>query len=449
MQHSRRLSSLAGTPFHLAHSALALAVLTAALGSGCTPGTGSSAGTGAPASQGTATPTVGTAAPVSAPVSAEPRRLEKLADAELAPTRAELLDRAFAAASRIPDPAHTRDRCRLQEEVVDACLRLDLPVRAAGCARGIDNWRKGVAFAEIGLWCARRGLEGEARGFIEVARSSAKGDQGWQDDRVRVGIGRVYAALGEERLADSLEAGVVEAERGRVAEIRVDALEADDLDARLAALGAVVAEYSFDLSRNALAEYTALLRRFGADPATRERILADMRLAWKDMPVIAQLDAMGSLADTAVAIGALDTARILCDEADALIDGSAWLPEDKPGTLARFAELRHRSGDTRRARERLEAALACYDETEDAIVDIWRAGALRPIAHAFFTMGEHGSSHDLYNRAVEVGSLNPNSRPRAEDLCRTCLSIADCGLEVRPELLARVREIAAGLSDPW
>jgi hypothetical protein len=449
MQHSRRLSSLAGTPFHLAHSALALAVLTAALGSGCTPGTGSSAGAGAPASQGTATPTVGTAAPVSAPVSAEPLRLEKLADAELAPTRAELLDRAFAAASRIPDPAHTRDRCRLQEEVVDACLRLDLPVRAAGCARGIDNWRKGVAFAEIGLWCARRGLEGEARGFIEVARSSAKGDQGWQDDRVRVGIGRVYAALGEERLADSLEAGVVEAERGRVAEIRVDALEADDLDARLAALGAVVAEYSFDLSRNALAEYTALLRRFGGDPATRERILADMRLAWKDMPVIAQLDAMGSLADTAVAIGALDTARILCDEADALIDGSAWLPEDKPGTLARFAELRHRSGDTRRARERLEAALACYDETEDAIVDIWRAGALRPIAHAFFTMGEHGSSHDLYNRAVEVGSLNPNSRPRAEDLCRTCLSIADCGLEVRPELLARVREIAAGLSDPW
>ena len=266
---------------------------------------------------------------------------------------------------------------------------------------------------------------------------------------MRVGIGRVYAALGEEKLADSLEAGVVEAERGRVAEVRVDTLEADDLDARLAALGAVVAEYNFDLSRNALAEYTALLRRFGGDPIVRERILADMRLAWKDMPIIAQLDAMGSLVDTAVAIGANYTARILCDEADALIDGSAWMPEDKPGTLARFAELRYRAGDPRRARERLDAALACYDETERAIVNIWRAGALRPIAHAFFTMGEHGSSHDLYNRAIEVGTLNPNSRPRAEDLCRTCLSIADCGLEVRPELLSRIREIAGALSDPW
>ena len=436
MPNHRRLPTTAAP-----QSLLALAVLAAALGSACTPKSEPKPEPGP--GQTVPAATAGGVAPVAPP------RLEKLADADLAPWRGELLDIAFSSASKLPDPVHTRDRCRAQEEVVNACLRLDAPVRAAGYARGIDNWRKGAAFSEIGLWCARRGLEGEARGFIEVARSSAKGEQGWQDDRVRVGIGRVYAALGEEKLADSLEAGVVEAERGRVAEVRVDTLEADDLDARLAALGAVVAEYNFDLSRNALAEYTALLRRFGGDPIVRERILADMRLAWKDMPIIAQLDAMGSLVDTAVAIGANDTARILCDEADALIDGSAWMPEDKPGTLARFAELRYRAGDTRRARERLDAALACYDETERAIVNIWRAGALRPIAHAFFTMGEHGSSHDLYNRAIEVGTLNPNSRPRAEDLCRTCLSIADCGLEVRPELLSRIREIAGALSDPW
>lgn len=436
MPNHRRLPTTAAP-----QSLLALAVLAAALGSACTPKSEPKPEPGP--GQTVPAATAGGVAPVAPP------RLEKLADADLAPWRGELLDIAFSSASRLPDPGHTRDRCRAQEEVVNACLRLDAPVRAAGYARGIDNWRKGAAFSEIGLWCARRGLEGEARGFIEVARSSAKGEQGWQDDRVRVGIGRVYAALGEEKLADSLEAGVVEAERGRVAEVRVDTLEADDLDARLAALGAVVDEYNFDLSRNALAEYTALLRRFGGDPIVRERILADMRLAWKDMPIIAQLDAMGSLVDTAVAIGANDTARILCDEADALIDGSAWLPEDKPGTLARFAELRYRSGDPRRARERLDAALACFDETERAIVNIWRAGALRPIAHAFFTMGEHGSSHDLYNRAIEVGTLNPNSRPRAEDLCRTCLSIADCGLEVRPELLSRIREIAGALSDPW
>jgi hypothetical protein len=44
---------------------------------------------------------------------------------------------------------------------------------------------------------------------------------------------------------------------------------------------------------------------------------------------------------------------------------------------------------------------------------------------------------------------NPNSRPRAEDLVATCLSMVLCGFEPPAELAERMQVVARGLGDPW
>ena len=46
-------------------------------------------------------------------------------------------------------------------------------------------------------------------------------------------------------------------------------------------------------------------------------------------------------------------------------------------------------------------------------------------------------------------ALNPNSRPRADDVCATCISMAVHGIEPDAELRARLEQIVKELGAPW
>src|SRR5262245_54547858 len=61
--------------------------------------------------------------------------------APLATFQGELLDFAFDVATAIPIQPHIKDRSRAQEQVVAACLELNLRQRAQGYIERIDNWR--------------------------------------------------------------------------------------------------------------------------------------------------------------------------------------------------------------------------------------------------------------------------------------------------------------------
>ena len=53
------------------------------------------------------------------------------------------------------------------------------------------------------------------------------------------------------------------------------------------------------------------------------------------------------------------------------------------------------------------------------------------------------------SHAIEAGTINPNSRPRAEDLSATCASIALAGIEPDASIRQRIERARAGLADPW
>jgi hypothetical protein len=116
---------------------------------------------------------------------------------------------------------------------------------------------------------------------------------------------------------------------------------------------------------------------------------------------------------------------------------------------ARLAALRIRAGDVATARSELREALARFDAERHTIVDMWRAAALRPIAEAHHLLGDTTTALEIYTRAVEAGVENPNSRPRADDLCATCLSLALHDVAPDSLLLDRLTEICNDLGDPW
>jgi tetratricopeptide (TPR) repeat protein len=117
--------------------------------------------------------------------------------------------------------------------------------------------------------------------------------------------------------------------------------------------------------------------------------------------------------------------------------------------VARLARLRYVVGDHDKAHAEADTALGLYEEQRDQILDIYRAGVLRPLAEAYQAMGDTAAARRVYARALEEGVGNPNARPRAEDLVATCLSMVRNGCEPDADLKARMYEIYGKLGEPW
>lgn len=370
-------------------------------------------------------------------------------DAPLAPFRGDLLELAFETASSIPVQPHIKSRSRAQEAVVSACLGLDQPVRAAGYVERIDSWRRGVGYGDLALYCARNGHAGEARRYAELAARISESAEDWRRDSIRVRVARVHAWLGQMQEADRFEQGVVESETGKVAGVKAIADDGQRFDEQMRVLEQLVASGNFDVTRNVLESCAELYDRFYDDAPRRSALEVTIRSSWSNMQGFIRIDLLLRLADSALDHGDRTRALELVEEAQAFFDGAVWPLEHRIPRAAKIAAMRSRAGDPERARRDLDQALALFDAEGDRIVDIYRARALRPLAEAFRSAGDTEAAHAVYARAVDAGVVNPNSRPRAEDLAATCSSMAASGVEPDAELWARIRRIRAELGAPW
>jgi len=393
---------------------------------------------------------------VQAPVEeAHPRTALPLTDQPLETYREELLGLAFRAASKFPLVPHVKNRSRAQQAVVDACLELDRPLQARGYIEAIENWRRGAGLADLAFYCAEKGDAADARTFLELAEEAAASTeqdeeaQGWRTDRIRVRMAQALVLLGDEERIDELEAGVVDSELGKIEVARARTLSEEAFDEQLAALDDVILSDSMDRVRNALAACNELFGRFYANEARRAATLAQVRSTRGKVPAQVFFDALTGLADTALEHGDSEQGLALVEESQGVVESVRWLPRARVPLSARLAVLRYRAGQQEQGRNEALAALAFYDESETAIVDIYRAGALRPLAEAFEVMDDRETALTLYRRAIEEGARNPNARPRADDLSATCISMALLGIEPGDALRARMYQIFDGLESPW
>lgn len=386
------------------------------------------------------------------PACADEREAEVVSaptDAPLAAFRSELLDLAFEAATAMPVKPHIKNRSRAQEACVAACLELKQPQRTLACIERIDNWRRGAAYADLALYCARQGDTAVAERYLDLAVQEAEGVEDWRRDNIRVRIAKTHAWLGQALQAEEFEKGVVASETGKVAGVRAIRSAPDFFDERVSELDRLVALGNFDILKNAMESYLDLYRRFYEDAGRRTIVEAKIKASWGDLPIFIRLELGMKLAGAALAHSDQAKALELVNEAQALFDGAQWYLEYQIPLAGKLAGLRFQAGDVEKARSDAAAALAIFDAEGHTIVDIYRARALRPLAEAFQAMGDTASALSVYRRAVEEGVVNPNSRPRAEDLSATCRSMAVHGVEPDAELWASLRRVREGLGPPW
>jgi hypothetical protein len=373
----------------------------------------------------------------------------------LAAWQDELLDLAFAAVSAMPDVPHQKNRCRAQETVVAACLQLDQPGRAHSCLQQIADWRRGACLADLAHWLAEHGdadrvpdLLAEASRIADQVMQ-ADGAQEHRRDRIRAKIARTHLLLGDADRAREYEQGIADSQLAELVATKAGELAPDDFDRQLEAVDALLAAENFDPARGALWLCARLHDRFFADPARRAATEQRVVSGHPRLPVGERLLLLFDLVETALRHADAAKARELVARAQAVIDGSKWLPEDRIRVASRLAGLRARAGDRLGARGAADAALQLYDAERPAIVDIWRAGVLRALAEAFHAAGADDVAMAVYRRAAEEGTVNPNSKPRAEDLAATCLSMVVTGFEPDAALRARLHAIGSGLGNPW
>jgi hypothetical protein len=369
-------------------------------------------------------------------------------------TREAALELAWQAALSVPLNPHTKDRARLQQQVVRGWLALDLPQRAAGLARQILDWRRGEALAEIAVHCIDAGDRETAGALVVEAiavadeRERIAEEQAWRVQRIRAKAAAALARLGRDEESLRLAQKVGATEWGPLSAIEAAHLDAARFDDAMAAIAAAEAK-GLDAARNAMRLAIGLLDRFAADEPRCARLVAVLADGFPKAPPPVRVEMMLDAQAVACRHGRTAEAARLCTAARALLDGQRWIAEDLVRSRAALAIAWHRGGDVPAATVALDAAFAAYTAAEADILDLYRAAALRAIAEARQRTGDATGARLVYLQAVEAGLLNVNTRPRTEDLCETLVSMARHDVLPDAPLWQRLQRLAEELRGAW
>jgi tetratricopeptide (TPR) repeat protein len=357
---------------------------------------------------------------------------------------------------------HHKNRSRAQSVVVAAAFELGAPQLALGLANDIRDWRRGTAYADYGVAMARRGERAEAARYLELALTVREGEsrhetaQEWRLDMISLKAARGYTVLGDSKRAAEVSAGIdassanaVDNDWAEAAAERVRTLEPSVLPAELAAIDRDFPTMSLGQQNTTLFALAQMHERFFAEVETRRAIEARLTTRFDKLPPSLRVPPVATLVHTNLRQGDLAGAKQLVTAIRDIIEAHRWRPEHRLPEYARLAELTHAIGDADRARAEATAALQAYHEQREQIVDIDRAEALRPLALAWYAMGDVALAEGLLAQAIEEGMENPNSRPRCDDLVDTLVALAKRRIEPSAAIWTRIREIVAGLGDPW
>ena len=371
------------------------------------------------------------------------------ADGQVAVRRG-LLGRAEQVAVLIPSPSFEKDRARMQLAVVECCLANGMLDDAARFAAPMEvTWRRGEAHALVAQAFARAGDAQRAREFAERAAGGASDYPDWAAARVRAGAAKAFVILGDLDRADRLVGPGDPAMMGEVQAVSVERAPLAELDAKADMFDKAIATRNFDLAKGGIDGYLALLGRFSADPARMERATKALDEAIPGLPFDLQVAYRARMAERLRSAGAAERSAREIAAAVRLFETTTFLAEDIAPVGASLARSRARLGDSEGARRQLDGLEAAYRSRIAEITDLRRATSLRALAEARQEIGDRERAMRLWAEALDAGALNPNARPRAEDLCATLVSMAGSCAEPTPAMEARIAEIRSGLVAPW
>ena len=364
-------------------------------------------------------------------------------------SRDDLLDLAFQISTSIPIEPFASDRARMQALVAQACIKNGSLIQAIQYASKIEGWRQGELFALIGQQYASANETQLARDFAARAMEVAANEIDWRREQIVIETAKLYLQLGDSTKASALVEGATQAELGKIEAARTAIVLQSQLDNQADMFDKALATKNFDLARGAIEGYLVWLDRVSEDEIRTTRALKAIDDALPGLPFDLQVKYAIDLADHLHKNLKRDLAILKLDKATEIFSATTFLPEDVAPLGAMIARARIRMGDPQSARVLLKRFYAEHSTRREGIVNLRRATSLRALAEGFCELGDRDDAIACYTWALEEGTINPNARPRAEDLGATCISMAEYGIVLTPELKNRIDTIRNSLTDPW
>ena len=389
------------------------------------------------------------------PVGSEESSEAGLRDGQLAPELHALLELAFEAPSRMPNNPHLKNKARGQEAATQAALATQQFATAYRFASEIENWRKGACYADLAAALLDQDAATEVQWLLDAAMEVAEApaaetvDQEWRRDRVRSKVAAVYLKLGLEDEAKETVRGLQASETTYFEQILAAQLTPEQVDQQLDVVPELIQSANFEQQVSILTNVALLHNGHYEDEARRTRAKEVLMANWGKLPVQVHIDLMIQMAEGALEHQDAAGAVALADEARTRLGGVDLAAEPYIAFRAQLAKVLARAEAAPQAIDGLDAAMAIYEAERSRLVDMFRAGVLRPVAEAYLVAGATERAEEIYLLALEEGALNPNSRPRALDLTETLASMVRFGFVPTAQLSSKIEEVSAGLGEPW
>lgn len=397
----------------------------------------------------TSPPAVESAAQSTETSATTPQRRLEAPTASADAWRDALLDTAMRTASTFPEKAHARVKSRLQRDVAETAIATGRTGAAIRYADAITDWRADEVRALAAQALAAAGRRAEAEACLAKAVDGVPRSQDWMRDQLNAEIGVACAALGQIEQARRFAAAAPPELTGKVEARIVEVCPTQDLDQESEAFDRAIATGSLDIVRSGIDGQFAIWARDPRQTAHGRHAEAAIRGGLRGLPVDLQIRTHLRLAEHLARAGRTDDARREMDQAAGMFAATDLDSELSAPLLRDLVDGHSRFGDATAARELVQRALDKYPQLSLRLADIDRADYLRCLAEAQVLLGDRDAALRTWDQALEAGRQNPNARPRAEDLCRTCLSMTRSGVEPTPAMKTTIAQIAGGLKSPW
>ncbi|NBX36983.1 MAG: hypothetical protein EBR10_07145 [Planctomycetes bacterium] len=345
--------------------------------------------------------------------------------------------------------SHARVKSRLQRDVVLTAIQLQALDAALRYADRIEDARRAESLAILAQAFAQAGDRARADQCVIRAIDLSASTEGATQERILTEIAVAFAVMGQSEKARQFAGRVPQELTGRVEAEIAARVTIEELDRQCDAFDRAIKTGNLDVVRSGIGGYFAVLKRVRGDASRCDRAEKAIRAAMPGLPIEYRIDASIRLSDELDAQGRTDEAMAEVVRARDLLRTSDFLP-DSSGPVGRDLALAfERRGDGVRARQLLLDMVAAYERDPKAMVDIERADYLCPLAAALAQVGDTENALRVWSLALEAGSINPNARPRAEDLCMIMLAMARQGIEPTEGMRSKMAQMREGLQPPW
>ena len=388
----------------------------------------------------------------------------------LSSAQGELISTTAEALLLLPDTPHERTKNRELSLLVELLIKSNDLERAEQYRKKITNWRATQLKANIALAYHKVGNHSRAEELIadvETIAETVEGIKGgtifatgkyadyleqyddFRLDRVKVALAQYYWAKGEKDRAAEWSKGVLAAELADFIKQQAESLAAEDYEASLTINDILVRGETFEGKKVGIDGLVHLYSLYYADQEKRlelKNLIDEFSIS---QPVMYRIEWLHRMAISAYEQGDAETAKELYSKASLFISGSSFRPRLFFPLKALNIITAHKLELHEEAVEAAHLLYEEYNKVENSIYNIHRADVLCAVGEAFAHVGLTDRAEKVYLKALDQAGINPNSRPRLEDLKLITHSVIKFEVPLTPTLLDKIDELVSSLGEPW